>query len=85
MKKIIALLLVMVMTMGMFAGCNNGTIADNQLAIDEELPYAMDASGRVLDDYFKDVEIEWWFSSNYSLNISCHGYYTQIARRLSRG
>lgn len=67
MKKIIALLLVMIMTMSLFAGCNNGTIGGGQLEIDEELPYQMDESGRVLDDYFKDVEVEWWFSSNYTL------------------
>lgn len=67
MKKIIALLLVMVAVIGLFAGCNNGTIGGDQLDIAEEVPYQMDESGKVLDDYFKDVEIEWWFSSNYTL------------------
>ena len=67
MKKIIELILVMIMTMSLFAGWNTGTIGGGQLQIDEELPYEMDESGRVLDDYFKDVEVEWWFSSNYTL------------------
>ena len=68
MKKVIALLLVMIMTVGMFAGCGGGTIVEKPLQITDELPYEMDESGRVLDDYFKDVEVEWWFSSNYGLN-----------------
>ena len=68
MKKIIALLLVVIMTMGLFAGCNSGTIGGSQLELDAELPYEMDETGRVLDNYFEGVEVEWWFSSNYGLN-----------------
>ena len=52
MKKIIALLLVKIMPMSLFAGCNTGTIGGGQLQIDEALPYEMAESGRVLDDYF---------------------------------
>ena len=68
MKKIIALLLVVIMTMGLFAGCNSGSIGGTQLQLDAEVPYEMDENGRVLDDYFEGVEVEWWFLSSYNLN-----------------
>ncbi len=68
MKKIIALLLVMIMTMSLFAGCNRGGIGGSALQLSEEVPYQMDETGRVLDNYFEGVEVEWWLSSNYGLN-----------------
>lgn len=68
MKKIIALLLTVAAVLSLFAGCQTGTINQNTLVLDDEVPYEMDESGRVLDDYFEGVEIEWWFSSSYSLN-----------------
>lgn len=68
MKKILALLLVMAAVMGMFVGCAPTSTNNNQLVIDEEVPYEMDASGKVLDNYFEGVEVDWWFSSSYSLN-----------------
>ena len=68
MKKILALLLVMAAVMGVFAGCTGTTPELPQLNISDEVPYEMDESGRVLDDYFEGVEVDWWFSSNYALN-----------------
>lgn len=67
MKKSIALLLVMVAVMGLFAGCNNTTTPGGNLDISEDVPYQMDETGRVLDNYFEGVEVEWWFSSSYGL------------------
>lgn len=71
MKKLIALLLVMIMAMGIFAGCNN-TSTIPPLDLDTALPYEMDENGKVLDDYFDGVEIEWWFSSTYGLKDSMY-------------
>ena len=67
MKKILALLLVMAAVMGVFAGCTGTTSTLPQMNISDEVPYEMDESGRVLDNYFEGVEVDWWFSSSYAL------------------
>lgn len=71
MKKFLALLLVLVMAVGMFAGCTGGSNV-KPLEIQDEVPYQMDESGKVLDNYFDGVEIEWWFSSSYGLNSNMY-------------
>lgn len=67
MKKIIALVLAMAAVMSLFVGCAGTQNGPQTVVLDDDIPYEMDETGRVLDDYFKDVEIEWWFSSNYGL------------------
>lgn len=69
MKKIIALLLVIVATMSIFAGCGpKGNAGGGGFAGAEEAPYELDANGQfIYGDTFKDVTIEWWFSSNYEI------------------
>ena len=67
MKKLFALLLVVIMTVGLFSGCNNAAVL-KPLELTEEVPYEMDETGKVLDNYFEGVEVEWWFSSSYGLN-----------------
>ena len=70
MKKIIALLLVVVATVSLFAGCaGNGPVIGGGYQGSEEAPYDVDENGQfIYGDIFKDVTIEWWFSSNYELN-----------------
>ena len=48
MKKFIALLLVVIMTMGIFAGCGGNTM--QKLDLSEDVPYEMDENGKVPTD-----------------------------------
>ena len=69
MKKIIALLLVVAATMSLFVGCGPTGPAAGGFEGTEEAPYDLDENGQfIYGDRFKDVTIEWWFSSNYELN-----------------
>lgn len=69
MKKIIALLLVVVATVSLFAGCGpTGTGGGGGISGPVDAPYDVDENGQfVYGDTFKDVTVEWWFSSNYEL------------------
>ena len=69
MKKIIALLLVVVMAMGIFAGCTPTTGPVTNLELDPEVPFEVDENGQfIYGDYFSDVTVTWWMSSSYKLS-----------------
>ena len=69
MKKIIALLLVVVATVSLFAGCAPGGPAGGGGFTGEvEAPYDLDENGQfIYGDRFKDVTVEWWFCSDYEI------------------
>lgn len=72
MKKFIAMLLVMLAIVSVFAGCgpvSNGPAGPGWQG-DVEVPYEVDpVTGQfIYGDTFKDVTVEWWVYSNYNLN-----------------
>ena len=69
MKKIIALMLVVIAVVSMFSGCaGNNNFQQSQFEGTVEAPYDVDENGNfIYGDYFKDVEVEWWISSNYEV------------------
>ena len=69
MKKLIALILVMISVVGVFSGCaGSNVINQTQFEGSVEAPYEVDENGNfIYGDYFKDVTIDWWISSNYEV------------------
>ena len=72
MKKFIAMLLVMLSVVSIFAGCgpvSTGPVGSG-LDMSDEAPYEVDpVTGQfIYGDTFKDVTVEWWISSNYDLS-----------------